>query len=169
MSADGENVILVGAKVPLKVQETNLDSTKVIRATLYDLADFTILPGGGSITLTHKANGAYFDDSFTFPTAVVKIFAQYLVFDAGGVTPNTTGEQAVHDIFAAEELSVNLEADLIATVQASEVIEGFVSGDGDPIEATVGDEIEINATVMDDVSVKATVEDETQLTVEVDQ
>jgi len=113
----GEIKVKVGDKVPLQAQETDRDATKVVRATLFDLADFSVIAGAGSITLAHKSNGAYFDDSFTMPD-IEKIFAQYLVFDADGTTPNTTGEKAVNDIFVQDDLddAINDLNDIISKV-----------------------------------------------------
>lgn len=119
--------VKVGDIIPLQAQETNGATDKVVRATLYDLDDFTLL--GGPVPLVHQVNGAYFSDEVLMFN-VERVYCQYTVFDADGTTPNTTGEQVVFDIFERDDFvqeivsqigSATREPDFLATVEAEEL------------------------------------------------
>lgn len=149
----------LGEPIPLNAQETSRDTTKVVRATLYDMADFSIITG--PITLAHQVEGAYFDDSFPFPANVKKIFAQYLVFDSDGTTPNSTGEKAVFDIFTLDEevTAARLDfTDIVVDVESTEVIVEVEDNEIEEIIETADVEIEVDDDEVTGVADSANIE-----------
>jgi len=157
MSSDGSIPVKLGDQIPLNINETNLDSTKVIKATLFDLKDLSLLPGVFPIIVAHVANGIYFDNSFEFPDGVSQVYAEYLIFDANGTTPNTTGAQNAHDIFALDDLGGAVDAILAASISSDIIVDvGVVSSEEVGVIVQLGNDpinVEIEQPNLIDVKV----------------
>lgn len=150
--------IKVGNKIPLRAQETAGRTDKVIRCNLYDDPDF-VTPIAPEVTLPHVGGGLYFDDSVTMPDAD-RIWAQYKVFDADGVTPNTEGQQCALDVFAKDSLAVDLAGILADTIREPDAV---ATVDETEFVAVVDEDFAYIATLEDDDSI-ATVESDEALT-----
>ena len=147
MSSSNVIPVLVGAPIPLNVQEVDRDGTKIVRAFLFDLSDFSSI--AGPITLTHEGDGTYRDVSENMPD-VSRVYARYFIFDADGTTPNTDGEKAVADIFTRDTL-----------VQDIGDVVGSASRDPDFV-ASIEDQ-ELSAIIENDIILQATIENDTEL------
>lgn len=167
MGADGIVKVKLGDPIPLKIQEANADASKVIKATLYDLADMTTIPGSWPITIPHIIDGAYFDDSIVYPAGVDRIYAQFKVFDTDGVTANTTGEHIVHDLYERDDLDAAIAdlktavrgTDLIAVIEDPLPLKAVITDGDDLIEAVI-DEGELTATITEgDETISASIDD----------
>lgn len=153
--------VKVGDKIPLQAQETNGATDKVIRATVYNFATFAVV--AGPITLAHQTGGAYKDDSVTMPD-IELLYAQYLVFDSDGTTPNTTGEKAVHDLFAKDTLD-DAVSDLKTAVRSSDLVAEI--SDGGQLEAQISSDDQLSAEVLEN-ELTATVSGDDTLGAQVD-
>ena len=100
MSSSEDIRIVPGEPIPLRAQETDGITNKVIRATIFRDEEMTDVLAG-PIELTHNRNGFYSDDSVVMPLGLRRAYAQYLVFESNGVTANLDGDKVVTDVFVA--------------------------------------------------------------------
>lgn len=100
MSSSEDIRVRPGEMIPLRAQETDGITNKVILATIYRDKEMTD-ELAGPITLQHSRNGYYVDCTIPMPSGLARVYAQYLVFDSDGVTPNTDGDKVATDVFVA--------------------------------------------------------------------
>lgn len=133
--------VLLGDKIPLQAQETSRDATKVVRVNLINLVTGATIQAG--ILLDNSGDGLYTNNDIIMPN-IDHILAQYFVFDSDGTTPNTTGDQAVTDVFALAESSAEVritDAVIQGQVKDENLLDGIVLEDENILGATQKDDI----------------------------
>jgi len=131
-----------GQPIPLQVQLTDGRTDLVIRADLYNLDTGNLLPSGANVLLSHVASGFYKNTAFTMPGSGDRVQAQYKLFEADGLTPNTKGDQFVTDIFVLNDVA----SDVVSSVGQALRDSDFVA---------VVDEFELTANIVDDDTLSA--------------
>lgn len=146
----GEINVIEGDTIPLQAVDTDRDSTKVVKCKLLDLD--TGVQIGPIITLTNAGDGVYRDSSYPMPD-VDFILAVYQIFDADGVTPNTTGEKTVTDVFAkAKAVGISEGGSTPVTGSPLEVV--LDPTDPFEIELNPGEPLVIQLGLIDPVEVE---------------
>ena len=134
-------LVSAGSLIPLYAQLTSGETDKVIKATVRRLDGVIV---GSEVTLVHTQNGEYKDTSINYPAGITHCIAQYTVFDADGVTLNTTGEQFVSDIFELNESIATVEI-----IHPSAFIEGVVYEENN-IEGVINNPGNLAGEIQDD-------------------
>lgn len=170
MSSSEDIRVKAGEPIPLRAQETGGITDKVIKATIYSDKEMTDVLAG-PINLAHRKNGFYANDSVAMPSSLLRVYAQYLVFDSDGTTPNTDGDKAVTDVFAAiEEAGAVLQAvgipegivestilEVVGEVEQGDTSEGIVES-GEDILGLTDDQDEVHGEAASDESIFGQVE-----------
>jgi len=89
MSGFGSGSLSVGQKIPAAYKLPDEDSTKFIKASIYE-NDSTTHITGSPLTLTNLGNGRYEDDSLTFPSVLDSVSIDYEVFNEVGLTTKSS-------------------------------------------------------------------------------
>lgn len=85
----------VGEKIPLFLTLESKDTSRFVRVTLYDEAGVQV---GAIVSVSHLADGNYFDDSRLMPSAL-SLVAVYDVFRDAGFTMPSNRDATVNERF----------------------------------------------------------------------
>jgi len=154
-----------GNIIPLSLLLEDQNESKFVRAILYAPDGSTIT----TLTLTHKSNGVYTNNSFPMPVEFNNVYVLYEVFDDSGFSIKSDDlpdlDIVNKDNASSSGVSV-VDGTIIGIVDDSTEVVGIVDKDDDDLVGTIDEELVVGTLIEDEPLVGVLDSDEITGTVE---